>query len=76
MEVDIRPTGGKGSNNDPEDLDAWEVEISKAGLVERSFTPTAVCWKAGMWEAEYFICCRDRWTRESDGMGQLAWLKD
>ena len=31
VEVDVRPTGGKGSENGPGDLDAWEVEISKAG---------------------------------------------
>ena len=29
-EVDVRPTGGKGSDQDPEDPDAWEKEIGKA----------------------------------------------
>ena len=32
-EVDVRPIGTKGSEkNDPEDPDAWEAEISKAGI--------------------------------------------
>ena len=30
-EVDVRPSGGKESKNDPEDPATWEVEISKAG---------------------------------------------
>ena len=29
--VDVRPTGGKGGEKDPEDPDVWENEISKAG---------------------------------------------
>ena len=29
-EVDVRPTGGKGSEQDPADLAAWENEIGKA----------------------------------------------
>ena len=28
----MRPTGGKGSDNDPEDPDAWEKEIGKTGI--------------------------------------------
>ena len=31
-EVDIRPTGGKGSEQDPEDQEAWEKEIGKAEI--------------------------------------------
>ena len=31
-EVDVRPCGGKGSNQDPEDPEAWEREIGKAGV--------------------------------------------
>ena len=30
-EVDVRPTGGKGSNQDPDQPEAWEKEIGKAG---------------------------------------------
>lgn len=30
-EIDIRPAGGKGSQNDLEDPEEWEAEISKAG---------------------------------------------
>ena len=30
-EVDARPLGGKGSEQDPEKPDAWEMEIGKAG---------------------------------------------
>ena len=31
-EVDVRPTGGKGSEQDAEDPEAWENEIGKAGI--------------------------------------------
>ena len=30
-EVDLRPRGGKGSEQDPDDPEAWEKEIQKAG---------------------------------------------
>lgn len=30
-EADVRPTGGKWSENDPEDSDTWEKEICRAG---------------------------------------------
>ena len=30
-EVDVRPTGGKGSDQDPDKPEAWEKEIGKAG---------------------------------------------
>ena len=30
--VGVEPTGGKGSEQDPEDPEAWEKEIGKAGI--------------------------------------------
>ena len=30
-EIDVRPTGGKGSEQDPNDPEAWEKEIGEAG---------------------------------------------
>ena len=52
-EVEVRPSGGKGSEQGPERPDAWEKEIGRQGEEVLTFSRTAAFWKQGMLEAEH-----------------------
>ena len=52
-EVDIRPSGGNGSKQDPEDPEAWEREIGKAGLGGPVCFRMAASWRGGEWVEEH-----------------------
>ena len=72
-EVDVRPTGGKGSDQDPEDPDAWEIEIGKAGrggaYIFSDGSLLESQWRQGASEAEI----RSRVRRHGIGDGNQYW---
>ena len=51
-EVDARPLGGKGSEQDPEKPDTWGMESGKAGKWVPMCSQTAASWKVGTSTAE------------------------
>ena len=52
-EVDIRPSGGKDSKQGPEDPEAWEREIGKAGLGGAYMFSDGSLLEGGEWVEEH-----------------------